>query len=325
MATNYESQKGFYENVKLDENGYLLVTGISGGGGATGPAGTSGSSGTSGTSGQAGTSGTSPAGGASPIQLANTGTSGLGALYSPTIGATISSDDNKSIAIGANAVAAAYPAYGWTGEKLVALGSDVIISGRNSVGIGSNINSPQTSNSILIGTDISAYASEAIRIGHQAAGGGYGGHMSIGYQASAVGNYAIAIGFQASPVGHNSICISGADYGIISGSYQGGFYQHSMAIGTGARFGGNRAISIGDRTLTLSDDAIAIGSSATASHTGSVALGSGMTSSVSNHTHINSLFISSVPVYADNSAAISGGLIAGQVYRTSTGVLMITY
>ncbi len=35
--------------------------------------------------------------------------------------------------------------------------------------------------------------------------------------------------------------------------------------------------------------------------------------------------IPSAPVYADNSAATSGGLVAGDVYRTSTGVLMIVY
>jgi len=34
---------------------------------------------------------------------------------------------------------------------------------------------------------------------------------------------------------------------------------------------------------------------------------------------------SSVAVYADNAAAITGGLVAGDVYRTSTGQLMIRY
>lgn len=35
--------------------------------------------------------------------------------------------------------------------------------------------------------------------------------------------------------------------------------------------------------------------------------------------------ISNTPTYADNTAALAGGLVAGDVYRTSTGVLMITY
>ena len=32
-----------------------------------------------------------------------------------------------------------------------------------------------------------------------------------------------------------------------------------------------------------------------------------------------------LPVYADNAAALAGGLVAGEPYRTSTGVMMITY
>jgi hypothetical protein len=32
-----------------------------------------------------------------------------------------------------------------------------------------------------------------------------------------------------------------------------------------------------------------------------------------------------LPTYADNTAALAGGLTAGAFYRTSTGVLMVTY
>ena len=35
--------------------------------------------------------------------------------------------------------------------------------------------------------------------------------------------------------------------------------------------------------------------------------------------------IANTPTYADNAAAIAGGLVAGDVYRTSTGQLMIRY
>ena len=37
------------------------------------------------------------------------------------------------------------------------------------------------------------------------------------------------------------------------------------------------------------------------------------------------LNLGSLPVYADNAAATAGGLAAGDVYRTSTGVLMVRY
>jgi len=39
----------------------------------------------------------------------------------------------------------------------------------------------------------------------------------------------------------------------------------------------------------------------------------------------NKLNISNVPVYADNAAATAGALVAGDVYRTPTGLLMIKY
>lgn len=42
------------------------------------------------------------------------------------------------------------------------------------------------------------------------------------------------------------------------------------------------------------------------------------------HVH-GSVSFSNLPVYADNAAALAGGLVAGNVYRTSTGVLMVTY
>lgn len=33
----------------------------------------------------------------------------------------------------------------------------------------------------------------------------------------------------------------------------------------------------------------------------------------------------SLSTYADNTAALAGGLVAGQFYKTSTGVLMVVY
>ena len=33
----------------------------------------------------------------------------------------------------------------------------------------------------------------------------------------------------------------------------------------------------------------------------------------------------SIPTYANNAAALAGGLVAGAFYRTSTGVLMVVY
>ncbi len=35
--------------------------------------------------------------------------------------------------------------------------------------------------------------------------------------------------------------------------------------------------------------------------------------------------IENLPVYADNAAAIAGGLAVGRFYRTATGVVMVVY
>jgi hypothetical protein len=35
--------------------------------------------------------------------------------------------------------------------------------------------------------------------------------------------------------------------------------------------------------------------------------------------------ITNTPTYADNTAALAGGLVAGDIYRKSDGTLMITY
>lgn len=41
--------------------------------------------------------------------------------------------------------------------------------------------------------------------------------------------------------------------------------------------------------------------------------------------YLNKPHSTSLSVYANNTAALAGGLKAGQFYRTSTGTLMVTY
>jgi len=39
---------------------------------------------------------------------------------------------------------------------------------------------------------------------------------------------------------------------------------------------------------------------------------------------LNNIF-TQLPEYADNTAALAGGLVVGEPYRTSTGVVMVVY
>jgi hypothetical protein len=307
MATNYENQKGFYENVKLDENGYILVTGISGGGGATGPAGTSG---TSGTSGQAGTSGTSPSGGGA-ISIINTDT-----LISETIGAT-ASDLDYSIVVGYNAKLipkdfnGTGDATGYTSS--IAIGSNLTNRGMQGVVMGSD--NFGGSKSVLIGSGLHSLRNwpfqPNILIGNDI--------LSNDSGQGAV--YMIGQGMQGSSDGH-SIGIGGTDTNSSGYITLGRF---TISIGQPSGNVPSSAINIGYSNTTSAAGAVALGNNLIASHDNSVVLGINLASVAAGYTHINNLYIKNAPVYADNAAALSAGLVAGQVYRTSTGVLMITY
>ena len=78
---------------------------------------------------------------------------------------------------------------------------------------------------------------------------------------------------------------------------------NSTAIGAGAYVDADNTVVLGDAAVT---DVLA-------GSTGAARVRAG------------TLTLSNLPVYADNAAALGGGLTAGQVYRTSTGVLMVTY
>jgi hypothetical protein len=346
MATNYESQKGFYENVKLDENGYLLVTGISGGGGATGPAGTSGSSGssgvngsdgtsgvngtdgTSGVNGTDGTSGTSPAGGESPIIK-----EGL-KLISTSIGATTSASSfhsaGESITIGVNAVS--------NGGLLgVAIGATATVNGpygiaigylakadtidqyqSNSIAIGKNarVRSQEGTGAIAIG--MNAFVNNVYRgiaIGEGATDAAGNGSQVIGPLMTSASHNNVLLGNQNSSTGANVVCI-----GVVSQAA-----GNSVSIGPVTKANGESSVSIGNTSTVTATNAVGIGTETNVTHTNAVVLGTTMSSVVASHTHVRNLFISNPAVYADNTAALAGGLVAGQVYRTDSGVLMIAY
>lgn len=298
-------------------NGVSGSSGTSGANGVSGSSGTSGS-GSSGTSGLSGTSGTSPAGGDSPIVILNTNQ-----LVSLSLGATAAGAvADASIAIGLNANAKNLYLDN-PDRSPIAIGRNSLSSGNSTISLGHNANCAQGNYGVAIGFNAGGgggVEDSAVAIGGNSLSNS-GGSVAIGYEARASGSYAVSIG-GSNPInyGHCSVTIGGQ-----AGMYDFDFCEESVTIGWRSRMKASYGVSLGGYAKVTAANATAVGYGTTASHTGSVALGNGMTSSVANHTHINSLFIASAPVYADNAAALTGGLIAGQVYRTSTGVLMITY
>ena len=292
------------------------TSGQNGTGGSSGTSGINGSGGSSGTSGVSGTSGTSPGGGAaSPIELLNTNQ-----LVSTPIGATANSSADFSIAIGSNADAK--NGYNDADRGGIAIGKNSKSNGRETLAIGEGAHVTVGGGGVAIGNNAGGGGggqdSCALVGTGTIASSGYG--SALGREARARGNWTVAIGGLSNAFGHASIVIGGQ-----AGMATDVFSEGCILMGYGSFAAAQYSIGLGHQVKITADNAVAIGVGSTASHTGAVVLGANNASVVSEHTHIKSLFLSNVPVYADNSAATSGGLVAGQVYRTSTGVLMITY
>ncbi len=117
--------------------------------------------------------------------------------------------------------------------------------------------------------------------------------------------------------------------------------SNNVAIGINAAGGvtGNRNVCIGvgaGQNLSDSANNTIIGSIfGSSSLNGTIILGAGTTErmridssgnmGIGTTTPGSKLAVPGLPEYADNSAAITGGLTAGDFYRTSTGVVMVTY
>jgi hypothetical protein len=282
------------------------VTGISGGvGGATGPAGTSG------TSGSAGTSGTSPSGGGGVITITNIET-----LVSDTIGASASSVD-YSIAIGSNAKNLSLDIFGdpTTGvTSSVSLGTNTKTIGPFSVSIGSDNVAGQ--DGVSIGSNIINYRNYIPQ-----PNSGIGKNLILSTDPYRGAVYYFGRNAQASSDGF-SVLIgdTGTTYPTVAT-----LGRHSVLVGGYPSNLAVNGINIGYENDSSGGNAIAIGRVVSVTHTNSVVLGVNLASVADAHAHIENLYIKSAPVYADNAAALTAGLVAGQVYRTSTGVLMITY
>jgi hypothetical protein len=293
-------------------------TGSSGSSGTSG-VGSSGSSGTSGvgSSGSSGTSGTSPAGGgASPIELLN-----ANQLVSASIGATANGTfSDFSIAIGYNANAK--NGYNDVDRGGIAIGKNSKSNGRETLAIGEGANCAPGGGSVAIGNNAGQNdgAGDSCTLVGTSTFATSGYSVGVGRESRARGNWTIAMGSIVNCYGHASIVIGGQ-----AGMATDVFSEGCILMGYGAFAAAQYSIGLGHQVKIMADNAVAIGYGSTASHTGAVVLGADNKSVVANHTHIKSLFLSNVLSYADNAAALTAGLTAGQVYRTSTGTLMITY
>lgn len=154
------------------------------------------------------------------------------------------------------------------------------------------------------------------------------GSISWGYRCNADGNYNMAGGYLSSVNntanydllwGRSLTAISGASYGGGFGyqSQLNSTYQFFAGRGHSPADSGGAAVGLFSKYTTAQTDNVifqaGIGTSTSVRKNGFAVRKSGIVE------------IDNLPVYADNAAATSGGLLAGQCYRTSTGVLMVRY
>lgn len=328
------------------------VNGTSGSSGVNGTSGINGNDGSSGTSGISGTSGTTPEGGGGAAGLvAGSGLYSIQSDQALTPGSTASGDYSISIgggtASGANSIN--------IGFNNSDINDGTTKVGNVMIGRGIYMTIPNTSaivdNNILIGNGASLRPSgpagnvdNNVIIGNGAyiEGADAGGGVAIGFGAKTGRFNSVAIGTNAQTAAGANIAVAigagagaGTETGIAIG-YAASQTGYSVNVGYDGAANGFKAIGLMGRANANYSFAasggeitqiggVAIGNGAYSSHENAVVFGATVSSVVAATTHVNRLYIKNLSVYADNTAALAGGLVAGEVYRTSTGVLMITY
>jgi hypothetical protein len=154
------------------------------------------------------------------------------------------------------------------------------------------------------------------------------GSISWGYRCSADGNYTMGGGYL---VTIDNLCNYSFGWGRevtfdANGDYSGGFgFQNSVIANYGFVAGrgntvadaGGAAVGQFSKYTTAQTDPViwqvGVGATSATRKNGFAVRKSGITE------------MDSLPVYADNAAAMAGGLLGGQNYRTATGVVMVRY
>jgi hypothetical protein len=226
---------------------------------------------------------------------------------------SLSFDDNKILINSSNSI--------------IQIGKNSAASGVGSVVIGSEALS--TSNySLAIGYAANTSGIGSTSIGNNAAATGEHS-VAIGIDATASFASSVAIGFTSTSSGFQSISIG--DSSIVLGDY-------SVAIGVLAQSSGNSSLALGYNSSANFNYSLALGYSAQTEHLNQIVISNGLGVQLdiynlvadfkSNKISLAGLHFSTLPpVYANNMSALSGGLIAGDVYRTggTTDTLCIVH
>lgn len=190
-----------------------------------------------------------------------------------------------------------------------------------------------------IGANASATIQRNIAIGVSSISSGNFDAVALGSVAKALHNDTVAIGAYSKASGNSSAALtayaeSKAASCISAGTWSIAHKINCIAIGYHAEAGitDEGAIAIGQFCLAKNYSSIAIGITAEAralystaigysaivdtSHTGSIAIGKNISTTAANQIALGgSLKITITQNFADNAAALAGGLLVGDVYR----------
>lgn len=243
---------------------------------------------------------------------------GTGVTFSVGISSLTSGDNNT--AVGYNSLY-----NNTTGNSNTSLGSNSLFSnsrGYQNTAIGFDSLSSNTTGNVNTAIGTFALQNNTISTGNSAVG-----FMTL--RSTTSGNFNTAIGLQSllsNTTGqyNTGLGVAGllfnttGSYNIAIGSESGTYDISNFGVTNS-----NTSIFIGMQTRPNSDNQsnqIIIGHGATGSGSNSVTLGASTITKTQLRGTIN---IGNVPQYASNGAAISGGLVPGDIYQTLSNVLMV--
>lgn len=212
-----------------------------------------------------------------------------------------------------------------TGERNTAIGYGTL----------STITTESDNTALGYGSLVSASAGGAnnTSVGSRAMGSNTSGgeNTGVGFRAgnndlvsmqNSIGRYNTWVGFRASSVGVAGV--SDSEYTTVVGHNTTVGATGGVALGAGALISGSTSINslaLGRSTTASATNAVALGYNTTASQANSVILGNGCDVGVGTATPKSKMHVVGLPTYADNAAAVAGGLTAGAFYiRTGHGL-----
>jgi hypothetical protein len=141
---------------------------------------------------------------------------------------------------------------------------------------------------------------------------------------AAIGTYALRYntsGYSNTAIGHTALGLNTSGHSNNAvGNYSLGAVSTGVAnVGVG-KFAG-RYITTGSSNIYIGAEGVA--NDATAN--GIINIGNRITVKGTKVSLIGTINIGTTPVFTDNSTALAGGLTAGDVYRATSGILMIAY